>query len=291
MTRGAQRQLRIGLTDPRGPFARQVREAFHESPISVSRFVSLGPPDHEGELSQIDGEAEVLQAPGRETIGDLDFLILAGSSVDADCRAQAAAAGIPVFDLERDPSASEGCAAVLSACDSLPTSASFTILIPASEAGAGGVEELFEQAGASLNFRPPDVAVFSARLAFNVFRDPATESLDAAVRASLERRFAPCRISATCTRIAVFHGYAASASLRFGSEALAKDAIRRIGSSPEISLGDRPGAASAASAVEERRVLLDPPMHRAEHVSLWIAFDGLARSAASALEAASRLLG
>ena len=222
------RRLRVGLTDPEGLFARQVREVFHQSHISVSRFVPLGTSGQDGKLSEIDGEAEFLRTPSRETIADLDLLILAGSSADAECRRLAGENGIPTYDSEQTPLAAQGCAAVLSALDPLPSSASFTVLLPASEAGRRGIEELFAQAGDSLNFRPTEAPVFGARLAFNLFRDSVTESLEAAACSSLEERFPPTAISVLCARVGVFHGYAASASLRFSSEAEAKSAIRQL---------------------------------------------------------------
>jgi aspartate-semialdehyde dehydrogenase len=291
VTRSVERKLRIGLTGPKGPFARQVREVFQENAVPVSRFVPLGSAEEDGKLSEIDGEAEFLQSPSREAIADLDLLILAGSPTDADCRAFAAASDVPAFDIADVPPAAEGCSAIFSALDPLPAEGSFTVLLPASEAGAGGIEELFAQAGASLNFRPAEAAVFSSRLAFNVFRDAAVESLETAVRSSLERRFSPCRISVLCARIAVFHGYAASALLRFPTEAESKNAVRQLGKSRELSLGDEPGGASTAAAVEGTRVLVDPPAAAAESVSLWFAFDGLDLAAKRALRAASRLLG
>ncbi len=291
MRRPAERKLRIGLTDPKGPLARQLRETFHESAVPVSRFVPLGHSEEAGKLWEIDGEAEVLQGPSPESIADLDLVILAGSPADAECRALASAAGIPTYDIAEEPPAAEGGAAILAALEQLPVDASFTILLPASEAGTGGVEELFAQAGASLNFRPAETAVFGERLAFNAFRDRATESLEAAVQSSLERRFSPCRISATCARIAVFHGYAGSALLRFGSDREAKDAIRRLGAAPELSRAPSPGGASVAAAVEEPRVILDPPSLASERVSVWFAFDGLALAAKAALRTARRLPG
>lgn len=290
MTRPAERKLRIGLTDPKGPFARQLREVFHEHSLPVSRFVPLGHAEEAGKLWEIDGEAEVLQGPTRESIGDLDLVILAGSPADAECKALASAGGIPMFDVADEPPAAEGCAAILAAIEPLPAEASFTILLPASEAGAGGVEELFAQAGASLNFRPAEASVFGERLAFNAFRDKASEALEAAVRSSLERRFPPCRISAICARIAVFHGYAGSALLRFGNEREAKNAIRRLGAASGLSRGASPGASTAA-AVEQTRVMLDPPALASERVSAWFAFDGLALAANAALRTARRLLG
>ena len=287
----AARALRIGLTDPKGPLARQIRDAFHGSPVPVSRFVPLAAATEDGNLSEIDGEAEFLRSPSRESIGDLDLLILGGSPVDPECRVFASEGKIPTFDVAEFPPAAEGCAAVISALAPPPASAAFTILLPASEAGTPGIEELFEQAGASLNFRPAESSVFGARLAFNVFRDTGAEALAAAARASLERRFPACRISVLCARVAVFHGYAASARLRFASEAEARAALRQLQSSTEISVGGAPGGASTAAAVEEERILVDPPLVEDDAATLWIAFDGLALAARAALRAATRLLG
>jgi Semialdehyde dehydrogenase, dimerisation domain len=284
------RKLRIGLTEPAGFFARQVREVFRENSVPVSRFVPLGTPEEDGRLSELDGEAAVLQAPSRETIGDLDLLILAGSPADPECRVLAARLEIPVFDVEQTPAAAQGCAAILSASDPLPVVAAFTVLLPASEKGMGGIEELFAQAGDSLNFRPTQAPVFGSRLAFNLFRDAATASLEGSIRIALEERFSPCTISMLCARAGVFHGYAASARLQFATAAEANNATRQFAASPELSLSEAPGGASTATAVEDSRILFDPPIQAGSSVSIWFAFDGLALAARGALRAVSGLL-
>ena len=282
--------LRIGLTDPEGPLAREVRNVFHESSVAVSRFVPLGTAGEDGKLSEIDGEAAFLQRPSRETIADLDLLILAGSPADPECRVLAAQGEVPVFDVADSPLATWGCAAILSASHPLPAAASFTVLLPASERGTGGLEELFAQAGDSLNFRPTQAPVFGSRLAFNLFRDANTASLESSIRASLERRFAPCAISMLCARVGVFHGYAASALLQFATEAEARTAIGRLAQSPELSIAEAPGGASTANAVEGSRTIVDPPIPAGPSVSIWFAFDALALTARGALRMASGLL-
>ncbi len=285
------RKLRVGLTDPSGPFARHLREVFHKNSVPVSRFVPLGAAAQDGKLSEIDGEAEFLQAPSRETIGDLDLLVLSGSPADAESRILASQNGIPVFDLEETPPAAQGCAEILSSSAPLPAAAAFTVLLPASEKGAAGIEELFAQAGDSLNFRPTQTSLFGERLAFNLFRDGSTLSLENTARTALERRFTPCAVSVLCARAAVFHGYAASVSLQYSTEAEAKSAIRHFASSRSLSIAPSAGGASTAAAVEEPRIVLDPPIQAGPRVSIWFAFDGIDLAAKGALRAASGLLG
>ena len=284
------RKLRVGLTDPSGPFARQVREVFHENSIPISRFVPLGTPSQDGKLSEIDGEAEFLQAPGRETVGDLDLLVLGGSAADGESRALAAEHGIAIFDLAEDPPAAAGCAEILAAAGLTPVAAAFTILLPASERGNAGIEELFAQAGDSLNFRPTQAPLFGERLAFNAFRDAATTSLEDSVRAALEARFSPCTVSVLCARVGLFHGYAGGATLQYTSDADAKAAVRNLTSSDTLTASEKPGGASAAAAVEDPRVVMDPPVARDSRVSVWFAFDGLDLAARGALRVANRLL-
>src|SRR4029079_11459030 len=92
------RAVRIGMTDPDGPLARHLRDLVHESDIPVSRFVPIGGEEDAGRLSEVDGEAEYRVAPSRETIGDLDLLVLGGSEVDAEALKLARENDVAVFD-------------------------------------------------------------------------------------------------------------------------------------------------------------------------------------------------
>jgi hypothetical protein len=282
------RAVRIGMTDPDGPLARHLRDLVHESDIPVSRFVPIGGEEDAGRLSEVDGEPEYRVAPSRETIGDLDLLVLGGSDVDAEALKLARENDVAVFDASAAPPAALGCAFLIAAC--APASAAFTLLLPAAEAGTRGIQELFQQTSDALNFRDTAADVFGGRLAFNVFRDARTEAADRNIAAYLAERFPACRSSVIAARAALFHGYSGSAELRFGDPAGAKAgaaALRRDGG---IAVSARPGGASPAAAVAEAGVRIDPPIVEGDRLTVWFAFDGLTLAARAALDPVRALL-
>jgi len=283
------KSARIGMTDPDGPLARHVRDLVHQSSLPVSRFVPIGPEVEAGRLSEIDGEAEYRVAPTRETIGDLDLLVLGGSPVDAEALRLARENDVLVFDASSAPPAAIGCAAVIEA--SSPSFAAFTLLLPAAEAGTEGIQELFQQTGDALNFRDTQAPVFGSRLAFNLFRDARTAEADRRVEAYLVERFPGTGASVMEVRGALFHGYAGSALLRFADAAAAREGAAALLRAPGIEVSPETGGASPAVAVEEAGMRIDPPVVHEESVTVWFAFDGLTLAARAALDAVRALLG
>ena len=276
------------MTDPDGPLARHLRDLVHESDIPVSRFVPIGSEEEAGKLSEVDGEPEYRVVPTRETIGDLDLLVLGGSPVDAAALQLARENDVAVFDAGAAPPAALGCAALIHAC--APASAAFTLLLPAAEAGTQGIQELFQQTSDALNFRDTAADVFGGRLAFNLFRDPGTQDADRRVAAYLAERFPACRTSVIAARAALFHGYAGSARMRFADATAAKAGAGALGRSPGIAVSARPGGASPAAAVAEASVRIDPPVVEGDVLTVWFAFDGLTLAARAALDPVRVLL-
>jgi hypothetical protein len=276
------------MTDPDGPLARHLRDLVHESDIPVSRFVPIGAEEEAGRLSEVDGEPEYRVAPSRETIGDLDLLVLGGSPADAEALTFARENDVAVFDASAAPPAAFGCAALIAAC--APAAADFTLLLPAAEAGTKGIEELFQQTGDALNFRDTAADVFGGRLAFNLFRDARTRDADQQVAGYLAERFPSCRTSVIEARAALFHGYAGSARMRFSNAAAAKAGATALGKNDGIAVSARPGGASPAAAVAKASVLIDPPIVEDDGLTVWFAFDGLTLAARAALDPVRALL-
>jgi hypothetical protein len=276
------------MTDPDGPLARHLRDLVHESDIPVSRFVPIGVEEEAGRLSEVDGEPEYRVAPSRETIGDLDLLVLGGSPVDAEALKFARENDVAVFDASAAPPAALGCAALISVC--APAAAAFTLLLPAAEAGTKGIEELFQQTGDALNFRDTAADVFGGRLAFNLFRDKRTQEADRQVAGYLAERFPACRTSVIAARAALFHGYAGSARMLFADAAAAKAGATALAKSAGVTVSPRLGGASPAAAVAGATVLVDPPLVEDAALTVWFAFDGLTLAARAALDPVRALL-
>lgn len=279
----------MGLTDPQGPLSRHLRDVFHQSELPVSRFVPIGVEKDAGKLHEIDGETEIFVPPARETIADLDILVLAGSPIDEIARAIAVENAIPLYDASAAPAAALGCGALLLATD--PQSAFFTLILPAAEEGTEGIQELFQQAGDALNFRDTQAPIFGIRLAFNLFRDAKTAAMDRRIQAYLAAAHPDGNASVVTVRGALFHGYAGMARLAFAGGAAAAAAAERLRGSPAIVVGKAPGFASPAVAVEDSRILADPPAVAGDALTVWFAFDGLALAARAALDTARALLG
>ena len=281
----AGRKLRIGLTDPEGPLARHLRDVFAGSGLPVSRFVPLGTQEEAGALKPGEEEPEIVVPPARETVGDLDLLVLAGSPVDDEARRLAMENGVAVWDAADTPPAAFGCAAILESA--APESAVFTLLVPAAEEGTRGIQELFRQSGDALNFRDTEAPVFGSRLAFNLFRDARTDALGARIEAHLRKRYPSSPAAVVAVRAALFHGYAGTAVLRFDDGDAAERAATRLRGTPGIT-SERERGASPAAAVENGGVRIDSPEVRGDTVGVWFAFDGLALAAENAVALARR---
>ena len=279
-------KLRIGLTDPEGPLARHLRDVFASSGLPVSRFVPLAAEKEAGALHAFEEETEITVAPSRETIGDLDLLVLAGSPVDAEARRIAAENDVPLWDAAETPAAAFGCDAILEAA--APQSAVFTLLVPAAEEGTDGIQELFRQAGDALNFRDTEGPVFGGRLAFNVLRDARSAALARRIEARLAARRPSSPAAVVPARIALFHGYAGSAVLRFGDASAAARAAERLRNTPGITARTEAGA-SPAAAIESPGVIIDPPDVRRDTLTVWFAFDGLALAAEDVVRQAGEI--
>ena len=282
----AGRKLRVGLTDPEGPLARHLRDVFAESGLLVSRFVPIGTEPEAGTLRPGQDEPEIVVPPARETIGDLDLLVLAGSPVDDEARRIAKENDVSIWDAGENPPAGFGCAAILGAA--APESAVFTLLVPAAEEGTPGIQELFRQTGDALNFHDTEAAVFGGRLAFNLFRDSRSDALAARIEAQLGRLYPSSPAVVVAARAALFHGYAGTAVFRFGDPGAAERAAARLREAPGIS-AERKRGSSPAAAVEKSGVLIDSPAVHGDTVTAWFAFDGLALAAENVLELARRI--
>jgi hypothetical protein len=281
-----ERKLRVGLTDPEGPLARHLRDVFADSGLPVSRFVPLGTEPEAGALKPGEEEPEIVVAPARETVGDLDLLVLAGSPVDGEARRIAKENDVPVWDAAERPAASFGCAAILE--PAAPESAVFTLILPAAEEGTAGIQELFRQTGDALNFHDTEAPTFGSRLAFNLFRDSRTDALAARIEARLAARYPSSPATVVAARAALFHGYAGTAVLRFADGDSAARAATRLRGAPGIS-SEKDRGASPAAAVESNGVLIDPPDVREDTLSVWFSFDGLALAAEDVLTLARRI--
>ncbi len=179
-------------------------------------------------------------------------------------------------------------------------SAAITVLVPASDRGASGVDELQEQTVNLLNFQEIGSKVFSGQLAFNMLPEPRasgqTETL-------ILEQVQALGLSSPMPLIGVvqapvFHSHAFSMFARLAgepsaealAEVLRQDHANIMVHRPGTDLGDGP---SPVSVVGSDKIHVGRIRRDANHsgaFSLWIAADNLRIAASNAIHMAERIL-
>jgi len=205
--RGA-RTAHIALFDATTLVARGVKEqlvARGFPTASVRLFTSSDDP--EANLSEFDGEAMLVGRPDLDALGNLDIAFLCGTPEEGARYLQwprqagftaidltAASRGdahVPVVNAAVNPGAIEAWAGLIAAPSPAAQiltsliapirrgpgleSATAVIFRPASESGVGGVDELYQQTVAVLNFHDLPKQVFGRQLAFNLIPLPVAD--------------------------------------------------------------------------------------------------------------------
>jgi hypothetical protein len=133
-----------------------------------------------------------------------------------------------------------------------PDEAIATLLLPASDFGAPGVEELAKQAASRLSGRPTQRAeVLPGVLAFDAA--PAAASRREALREQLRTLFPAVSVQLAAVQLGVFHGHGAVLAVHVGQPASAAEAIALIRQAPGVRLArrnERPGLIAAADVDE-----------------------------------------
>ena len=169
-----------------------------------------------------------------------------------------------------------------------------TVLLPASELGSAGVEELQQQAVGLLTFKPLQKDVYDAQVAFNLLA-----SLGGAAKMDVEKtRFVITRqaaelsaeaelISVQVVQAPVFHGYTASVFAEFLSDVDVVDVRKALhGGLIAFTEDDAPSNESAAGGNE---VLINGRVSGGV-VWLWLAADNLRLAARQAVGCAQELV-
>jgi aspartate-semialdehyde dehydrogenase len=178
-----------------------------------------------------------------------------------------------------------------------------TILLPASERGDEGIEELHQQVVKILSFQSAPTNVFPEQLAFNLFVETREEStrIPAAIieRESSEIAGIDGGVSVMSVQAPVFHGYALSLWVRLADDVTTDMISKAIRDSDALQLspvGQRSAKVPSPVGVAESDKIHVGWIRRDESTAggfwLWVVADGIAiDSAAKVIPLVEKLLG
>jgi len=192
---------KIAIVGASSMLAKELKECLTESPLAQARYVLLDTDSGQGQLEQVGDEVTVVQRIGPGAFEGVDFTFFAGSAdLTRSWWREALDAGSTVFDCTATLEEESGvivCSAWINAEQRTPDLltravipahpaalalallmkqlneiaevrfAAATILIPASEYGKEGLDELHQQTVSLLSFQNLPRAVFDTQIAYN----------------------------------------------------------------------------------------------------------------------------
>ncbi len=233
---------RVALVGASGPLGREVRSCLEQAGFPGAALVLLDLDEEVGLLTDYADEARVILEAAADNVADhpvacfcgLPELVerlgarvrdaggiaidASGASwgdmearlVDIDTVQEAVATGPGMISVPHP--ATLLLSSLAAALGNLMADASVTLLLPASERGTEGLEELARQATALLNFAETPTAELGRRVAFDAFPVPGDDPTMRLVPTQLKRLGRPCpRLG--LLRVGVFHELAASVHL------------------------------------------------------------------------------
>jgi len=155
-----------------------------------------------------------------------------------------------------------------------PREVLLTVLLPVSDFGVAGVEELARQAAARLSGRPPHRAeMLPGVLAFDAA--PATSTRREALRDQLRALFPGLTAHLTAVQVGIFHGHAAVLAIRTGAGIEAPSASSLIRRSPGVRLARRNEHPQPSGAVASNEIVCADVQHEGEWVTAWLVADSV----------------
>jgi aspartate-semialdehyde dehydrogenase len=290
---------------------KELAEELNASTTTAWDLTLLDGVDAGGQITSAGDEALVIQPVSAEALSGIDVVFFAGETATAKEYWQAPhVAGASVVDLtdaleglpgvvvrsawmDRGPApdlatvavvAAHPIAAVLTliAARLRPLGAQrlvATVLLPASELGSAGVDELQQQAVGLLTFKPLQKDVYDAQVAFNLLaalggaaKVDLKKTRSTILRQSLELGVAPDALVLQVVQAPVFHGYTASVFVEMPSPFEMTDVRHALaGGVLQIAEDAAPSNESAAGAGE----VLMSLQSDANGFWLWMAADNL----------------
>jgi aspartate-semialdehyde dehydrogenase len=323
----AGRTLRGAVVGASTLLGKELAEALNDSDVAAWELTLLDGPEAGGQITAAGDEALVIQTVSDEALGGIDVVFFASEAATARAFWKAAhAAGAGVVDLTgaleglpgvlvRSGWAADGAAldlATVAVVAAHPIAAVLalietrlralglerlvaTVLLPASEMGSAGVDELQQQTVGLLTFQPLQKDVFDAQVAFNLLAaigGAAKVDLER-IRSTIARQVGSVGAAADVLAVQVlqapvFHGYAASVFVEMAAGVDVSEVRRALQGGVLQMAGDGDSPSNENVAGESEMVM------RLEAAGgtgfwLWMAGDNLRLAAGNAVGCAQEL--
>jgi aspartate-semialdehyde dehydrogenase len=317
----------IAIVGSSSPLGKELRDTLEGSDFPAGKIALLETEEYVGLLQEFAGEIQITQILSPEAFSDTDIAFFACSP---DIMRAYASTGSPfperTIDLTQtdrpgilflngvsDPALLRGAEYCLNPHPAaialgrvlarilavFPVeSVAVTLLDPASERGAAGVDELQEQTVGLLNFQGVESKTFSGQLAFNLLAEiPTARRTEELIRRQLATVFGPGLppIGVVAIQAPVFHSQAFSVFLKLKeSPSLGQlaDSLRGATNGvtvhAEDGLSPSPVTVVGSDAVHVVRLAVDSEVSGS--CFLWIVADNLRLAASNALRIAESLM-
>lgn len=337
----AQRGFRVGVVGATSLLGKELAEELPESGLANARVLLLGEDEEtSGQLTQVGEDAAVVEELEDGSFEGLDFALFAGTGATTKEHWEAARrAGAGIVDLtyaldggadvllrapalQREMGQRTGepdlrTAAVVVAHPAavmLATVASrlgramgvetvaATVLMPVSEAGKAGMDELHQQTVSLLSFQPVPKDEFGAQVAFNLlpeFGEDAKAGTLGAVRERVLRHYraigggALPELALELLQAPVFHGLTASVFVEVGEPVTAERVRAALaGGALEVADGDAELPTNVQVAGQRQIAVSVRGLEAraaARRFWLWMAADNLRLHASTAIQCAMEL--
>lgn len=293
----------VALVEPGSLLGQDLRESLDAESDLELRLLGVQEAGY-GTLTEVSGDVALVQALSVDSLADVDLTILCGGS-ERQVRAlsilpEAMPTIVAATDFDHPAGAlrvsgvndggSSGTQLVVSPHPTVvllshllfalsphaPQRLSATLLLPASSHGDKGLEELFEQTRAILNFSGEvPQGVFGRQLAFNLLPGPEERELGPEVCEILGREV---EISVKLLNSPVFHGLAASLLIEMSEATDSRQVAQSLRQSPFIESVETPDALGPIDVAGRKQILVGEPSqdgNRPEAVWLWAMMDNL----------------
>lgn len=339
----AQRGFRVGVVGATSLLGKELADELPESGLANARVTLLGEDEETGgQLTQVGEDAAVVEGLEDSSFEGLDFALFAGTGATTKEHWEAARrAGAGIVDLTYALDGTAGVlvrapalqrelgqragepdlhtAAVVTAHPAavmLATVASrlgralpvqtmaATVLLPASEAGKAGMDELHQQTVSLLSFQPVPKDEFGAQVAFNFvpeFGDEANAGTLRAVRERVLRHYGAIgggalpELALELVQAPVFHGLTASVFVEMAEPVTAERVREALGGGAlEVTAADSDAELPTNVQVAGQRLIAVSVRglegrSAARRFWLWMAADNLRLHASNAIHCAMEL--
>ncbi|SFS17958.1 aspartate-semialdehyde dehydrogenase [Granulicella pectinivorans] len=324
-------RLRIGIVGASSLLGKELAEELGSSVLAAAEVALLDEEEAAGQLTSLGDEASFIRSVEPSAFSGLDLVFFAGTADQArKYGPEAVKAGIAVIDLTtalrgeagaivRSPWIAEaqgagslmnlGTSVVIPAhpvvvmlglvgarCTRLGVNLmAATVLVPASERGQAGMDEMHQQTVNLLSFQSLPQEEFDAQVAFNLLPSlgiAAKVGMDeTAARIEGEYRAAGRlpELTLQLVQAPVFHGYAASVMLEAGARMPASEIVAAL-AGEHIDLPEEDEVPSNVSAAGQGDVMVRVKSGASRRMWLWLATDNLKLTALHAIACAVELV-